>query len=307
MAFGRWDLATGGAAFPIKINGTLALTINNDGSVATAGALGIGGVLTLTGTIAATKAYGAAPAGASIANAFVSTLSGDAGGTTDVRNIQSTLTVSGAFGLANAASFNSTVNLGHSAGTVTTASVITGVINNTGNGAVTTLRANDQRVALLTGSGVVTEATAFYGRVSRTSGTGTATTARAFYADDSGGAYATTAIGFDTASMGGSTLTANFRARNAAGTARWAYLSDGTALSALAAGLRVGSNVAPVAMLDVTGNIAATTTYQSGAPAGSTAGLWKFGALQTAAVVVDTTRSIYVDIGGVVYHLIVST
>ncbi len=47
-------------------------------------------------------------------------------------------------------------------------------------------------------------------------------------------------------------------------------------------------------------------TYQSAAPAGSSAGLWKLGALQTAAVVLDTTRSIFVDIGGVVYKLMVA-
>ncbi len=49
------------------------------------------------------------------------------------------------------------------------------------------------------------------------------------------------------------------------------------------------------------------TTIATAAPAGSSAGTWKLGALQTGAVVLDTTRSIYVDIGGTVYHLMVST
>ncbi len=47
-------------------------------------------------------------------------------------------------------------------------------------------------------------------------------------------------------------------------------------------------------------------TLSSSAPAGSSSGVWKFGALQTAAVVLDTTRSIFVDIGGVVYKLMVA-
>lgn len=49
-----------------------------------------------------------------------------------------------------------------------------------------------------------------------------------------------------------------------------------------------------------------TGTVQTTTPSGSTAGTWKLGALQTGAVVLDTTRSIYVDIGGTVYHLMVS-
>lgn len=56
------------------------------------------------------------------------------------------------------------------------------------------------------------------------------------------------------------------------------------------------------------GNItAAAGSIITGAPAGATAGMWKFGSLVTAAVVVDTTRSLYVDIGGTVYHLMVGT
>ncbi len=47
-------------------------------------------------------------------------------------------------------------------------------------------------------------------------------------------------------------------------------------------------------------------TIATAAPSGSSAGVWKLGALQTAAVVLDTTRSIFVDIGGVVYKLMVA-
>lgn len=57
---------------------------------------------------------------------------------------------------------------------------------------------------------------------------------------------------------------------------------------------------------DFTGAVATTTTLQTGAPAGATAGLWKLGSLVTAAVGLDTTRSLYVDVGGTVYKVLVS-
>lgn len=47
-------------------------------------------------------------------------------------------------------------------------------------------------------------------------------------------------------------------------------------------------------------------SLSTAAPAGSSAGAWKFGALQAGAVVLDTTRSIFVDIGGTVYKLMVA-
>lgn len=71
-------------------------------------------------------------------------------------------------------------------------------------------------------------------------------------------------------------------------------------------GLTNATNSVLVANFSSTGALAVGTTLATAAPAGSSAGLWKLGALQTAAVVLDTTRSIYVDIGGTVYHLMVS-
>lgn len=48
------------------------------------------------------------------------------------------------------------------------------------------------------------------------------------------------------------------------------------------------------------------TLQSTVAPSGASAGVWKLGSLVTAAVVPDTTRSLYVDVGGVVYKLIVA-
>lgn len=54
------------------------------------------------------------------------------------------------------------------------------------------------------------------------------------------------------------------------------------------------------------GQMGSNGSVSTAAPAGSSAGAWKLGALQTGAAVLDTTRSIFVDIGGTVYKLMVA-
>lgn len=270
----KWDIRTPASAdFPITINGlatsillngtTGAVTLLSPalGNTTITGTLGVTGNTTLIGTLSVNKAYGVAPAGASTANAFAVTLSGDPGGTTDIRSLSLATTVSGANSIASIIGNSNSVSLGHTAGTVANANVFSGILNNTNNGAVTTARALDFRSTLSVGSGVVTTLQIYYGKASKASGTGTATTVSVFYADDSGGAYATNAIGFDSVAMGAAgTLTANFRAGNTAGSGRWGVYAPGGALNAFLGGVRIGSVVAPVAMLDVTGTIASSST-----------------------------------------------
>ena len=62
----------------------------------------------------------------------------------------------------------------------------------------------------------------------------------------------------------------------------------------------IGTN-APAAVLEIVGDL------RTSVPSGAAAASWKLGSLVTGAVVADATRSIYVDIGGVVYKLIVAT
>lgn len=64
-----------------------------------------------------------------------------------------------------------------------------------------------------------------------------------------------------------------------------------------------GSSIASVGPTGLITGLSLATA----APAGSSVAAWKLGALQTAAVVLDTTRSLYVDVGGTVYHVLVST
>lgn len=65
--------------------------------------------------------------------------------------------------------------------------------------------------------------------------------------------------------------------------------------------------VAPVLGAATGTSLAVSATLQTGAPSGASAGLWKLGSLVTEAVTADTTRCVRIDIGGVVYKLIVAT
>jgi hypothetical protein len=253
---------------------------------------------------------------------IVSAVTPNADGLTDYRSVRQSLTISGANSAANATGINNTITMAHTAGTLAaaTALAITGTVSGSGG---TTTRLRTIEVSLrLGGDHTLTTADGIYARVQKTAGTtGTIGTSRAFHADDGGGTHVVTeALGVDVenfTSITGGGIVAAYRSKMASGTARWGFYSSGTALNAMAGGLRVGSVVAPTATLDVTGNIAASTTIVAGttltagttiataAPAGSTAGLWKLGALTTAAVVPDTTRYINVDVGGVVYKFVI--
>jgi len=88
------------------------------------------------------------------------------------------------------------------------------------------------------------------------------------------------------------------------GNSQW-YVNGGTALINATT---VTLNTNSVSWLFSSSSMAGPTgsALSTGAPAGSSSPLWKFGALQTGAVVLDTTRSIFVDIGGTVYKLMVA-
>lgn len=86
------------------------------------------------------------------------------------------------------------------------------------------------------------------------------------------------------------------------------YASTTTALSKLAAVavgqvlVSAGTGTAPV----WSPNLTLTGTIATSAPAGSSVQNWKLGNIQAGAVVADTTRSVFIDIAGTVYKLIVA-
>lgn len=85
------------------------------------------------------------------------------------------------------------------------------------------------------------------------------------------GSTVTTQIGFNAAaSLTGATNNYGFQGNLAAATGRWNFYASGTANNAYAGNSRFGGTTAPVATVDVTGNIAATTSILS---AGPTAGV----------------------------------
>jgi hypothetical protein len=78
-------------------------------------------------------------------------------------------------------------------------------------------------------------------------------------------------------------------------------LGAATATSLAIGGATLGGNA-----LAVTGSVAISTTVATGAPAGSTAGLWKLGAANTVSPT-SPNRTIAIDIGGTVYYLAAKT
>lgn len=80
----------------------------------------------------------------------------------------------------------------------------------------------------------------------------------------------------------------------------------GGAVTIYTAPAAAGNTPAVVATFANDKSVTLAGTLATAAPAGSSSGLWKLGALQTGVVVVDTSRSIFVDIGGTVYKLIVA-
>ncbi len=104
----------------------------------------------------------------------------------------------------------------------------------------------------------------------------------------------------------GATLTAAYRSQMASGTGRWGFYAASTANNAFLGNVAIGKLTAPSVALDVVGAGAFTTTLSTGAPSGSTAGLWKLGAANTVSPT-SPNRTIAIDIGGTVYYLAAKT
>lgn len=289
--------------------------------VATATSLAIGGAtlganaLAVTGTSlfnsTVTMPDGAAWASTGLSNSasyttastpiitLLPTINYSATGGTNAITIAPTLVATGATGgLSNGAAINtiwgtSSVNVatarslavtltmaaGYS-GTLTTGIAILGTVGNSGSNPITTaysIFAN----ALSNGNGITSGTVTNIGLHAAAS---TAAAASGGTIINRAGSLAVgTGSGAGTTTNVGLFITGNGGSGGAGTTTNYAIYSDSTAASLLTGGL------------------------STAAPAGSSAGLWKFGALQTAAVVLDTTRSLYVDVGGTVYHVMVST
>lgn len=94
----------------------------------------------------------------------------------------------------------------------------------------------------------------------------------------------------------------------AVGTGANGSIAGGMQMATLAlGGATIGANA-----LAVTGsaNVSGATTalsYQSGAPSGGTAGVWKLGIRVAATVILDTTQYVQADIGGTLYKLAIAS
>jgi hypothetical protein len=200
-----------------------------------------------------------------IANA---TITPNADGLSDYRSIRQSITINGANAFANVTGVNNVVTDAHTAGTGAAVTGFGTTVTFSGPGTTTLVKGVDAQIRLA-GDGVMTTADGIYAHILKTAGTtGTIVTSRGVHVDDGGGAFVTgAAIGVDVedfTNITGGGIVAAFRSNlNAAAANRWALYMAGTAPSAMAASLRVGGITAPVATLDVTGSISATTTVKA--------------------------------------------
>jgi hypothetical protein len=250
------------------------------------------GTWTLGSNYVATRAAGELAAGTVEPHKFVTTFSGDAGGTTSGRALTLDTTASGANSLGTTVGLQVPTTLSTSAGTTTGLYAGNFVSSVAGAGSATSVFAINQNVTVsstgnvtnafgantsfvLSGAGNITTATGFNVPTPIMSSTGAFTTLTGFNAANLGHAtLVTNALGFDHADFTGSaTLTVGYRSQMSSGTGKWAFLSTGTAASALAGSTRFGSNVAPTETVHVTGTLATSGINALGTTTSATTNL----------------------------------
>jgi hypothetical protein len=245
--FNTSGLVTSGA---LTVNGN---TILGDASADT---LTINaGTWTIGADYTATRSAGARAAGLSVVLTNNITVSGDAGGTSNIRGVVTNLTYSG----GNAASgFSALRAEGAHSGTNTLAEIRANTVRAevTSSGNATTLTGIAGGVAI-SGSGNSTTANGFLAIAPSLTSTGAATTLCGFRALNQGHAtLVTNAISYlaenNTSAV---TLTASFKSEQNSGTGAWGFLHTGTANNTFNGATRFGSTTAPINTVDITGSL----------------------------------------------------
>jgi hypothetical protein len=271
---------------------TGALILSGAGGLGVGGNAFIGGNATVTGSITGgTGIFADAPttypAGIRRIVNVTSTAAGDAGGTTDVRGIDSTITAGGTANIAAVQGVYANVKVNGTAGTVANAvgslalaeqtgaasvnflSGAWGKVNTTGSGTVTNAY-GVQAFLTQSGTGNVTNWTGFLMTAVTASSTGDVTGAiNGFRANGWGRATATTAYGFNAEdATKGSGILAGFRGGVTAASGKYNLYLDGTAQNYLAGNVGIGT-ATPAVKLDVvgdasvSGNLAVAGTFSS--------------------------------------------
>lgn len=206
---------------------------------------------------------------------YVTSFTGDAGGTSNHKSLFISASTTGGNAISSSTAYRAEVTHG-------------------GSATLTDLRAFIGRV-LISSSGNVTTATHYDTNTVSFTSTGIATEINGFRAVNIGNASATSVLGFNCADLtAGVTLTAAFRSQITSGTGKWAFYGSGTAASAFAGNVRIGSVTAPTVALDVTGaalisstlGVTGVSSFAAGAvgapgiylAADTTSGLYRIGA-----------------------------
>jgi hypothetical protein len=215
---------------------------------------------TLGANYTETRAQGVAAAGSTVARQQVTTLSGNAAGTTDYRARQEQVTLSGSNNVTQINVMNGQLELTLTAGTINFAYVRQDYIrlglagSTTGN--ITTARVHENHVAN-EGSGTITTATYFHGGdIDLADGTGPIVTLYAHYAGNIGHATRITgaSYGFFAANVtGGAPISAAFGTDMASGTGKFVLRASGSGVTVHNGPVRIGDTTVPADILETKG------------------------------------------------------
>lgn len=205
---------------------------------------------------------------------------GDPGGTSDVRAFTQSVGIVGTNNIAASYMRRSASSNAMTSGTLTSQIGESLTISNTDAGAITNGTAFSAG-AIISGTGSYSLVTLYQCAAPSFASTGVITTLNGFLAGDLGNATkVTTAKGFVSGDMtAAATLTVAFESQMSSGTGKWGFRATGTANHAFNGNMRVGSTAAPVATLDVTGTVTASSTV-TGTSFTTTTGLVDFGSSQ---------------------------
>jgi hypothetical protein len=218
---------------------------------------------------AVTRAMGTAGPGTSLGLQYLTTASGNAAGTSDIRPVLQKSTLSGPYGASQLVHGQLQVEARHTAGTLGLVGGEIGYIqlgksgSTTGN--IETIRGYDFHIANEGTGNIATSVHFGAGNLDLLDGYGKMGTVIGFRSGNLGHANRVTAaaIGYDAANMtGGAPLTASYRSQMTAGTNKWGAYFVGDASNAFAGPTRFGSNHPPQTAIDVTGDARVTGAFR---------------------------------------------
>ena len=243
-----------------------------------------GATWTLSANITATRALGVANAGTTVAWERATTLSGDPGGTTDVRANLFDTVLTGAVSVTNLENMSPRIEVRHSSGTLSIGKTMLGYarlgLASSTVGNVTQLGCLDFHIAHEGVVGAINTAIVYRANdVDLLDGNGTIGSLYAFDSGDEGHATRITSetVNFNARdNTGGAPMTANFRAANSAGAGKWCFFALGTADNFFEGKIKFGAT-------GIAANNAQTVTTGNVGPGSSSISIQEWASVKNAS------------------------